>query len=104
MLLPHFDFPQGLCVGPTYLFGLGRLVLVLRQTETIRLQKFSSLILKVRRRLKHPVLFIVMTATGSDDAPDHQADHDRLLHQPTFMRYKKRTWKRMPLKSSISYV
>jgi hypothetical protein len=104
MLLLHFDLPQRLCVGSAHVFGLGGFILVFRQTETIRLQKFSSLILKVCRRLKYPVLFIVMTATGSDDAPDHQADHDRLLHQPTFMRYKKRTWKRMPLKSSISYV
>ncbi len=62
--------------------------MVLRQTETIRLQKFSSLILKVRCRL-NPLLFIVMTATHREDAPDRQADHDRLFHQPTFMRYKK---------------
>jgi hypothetical protein len=85
MLLPDFDFPQGLRVGPAHLFGLEELVLALRQTKTIGLQELSSLILQIRHRFEYPIFFIVMTACDGEDAPDRQAKHDRLLHQSIFV-------------------
>jgi|CXWL01.1.fsa_nt_gi hypothetical protein len=50
MLLSDFDFSQGLRVRRAHLFRLGRLILILGQTESIGLQKFRSLILQIRRR------------------------------------------------------
>jgi len=48
-----------------HLLGLWMLVLLIRQTETIRLQKFRSLILKTRRRLEHPVRFTALKLPDS---------------------------------------
>lgn len=47
--MPNFKLTKALCIGSTNLFGFGRLVLILRQTETIGLQQFSLLILNIRR-------------------------------------------------------
>ena len=85
MLLPDFDFPQGLRVGPAHLFGLEELVLALRQKKTIGLQELSSLILQIRHRFEYPIFFIVMTACDGEDAPDRQAKYDRLFHQSIFV-------------------
>ena len=90
MLLLHYDFPQRLCVGSAYFFGLGRVLLVLRHTESISFEQFSPLILKIRRRFEEPLLFVIMTVTDSEDTSDCHADLERLLHEPcTFMRYTK---------------
>ena len=44
MLLPQFNFLQGLCVGPAYLFGLGKLVheIEKRTWKRMPLKSFTS--------------------------------------------------------------